>query len=272
MEKMDLMFTEPDSLEIPEEEHGPLTGFSYVLTSHGMMLGSGSSRTRRIEWKPDGTVEMEDSYHGGGTSSVDRYLVTPELARKVADFVAETKLAALSQMEIRLPLVYDSFTSATVSMTFDDSGIGGSPYVRRSLECGASGMTFATLEDGISQMLKEIAETCECVFSEEKKTEDGSPFFPGLGPMIPGPAVFPASGQQAGNGPAKADAPEGKWVCSCGKADNTGRFCPECGSPRPAEDAEGSWTCPSCHNSGNTGKFCAACGTRRPSGEGDGTC
>ena len=48
------------------------------------------------------------------------------------------------------------------------------------------------------------------------------------------------------------------WICSCGHA-NTGKFCSECGKPRPATD---SWTC-SCGQV-NTGKFCSECGKPRP--------
>ena len=47
------------------------------------------------------------------------------------------------------------------------------------------------------------------------------------------------------------------WTCSCG-AINTGKFCQECGKPRPA----GPWTC-SC-GAVNTGKFCQECGKPRP--------
>ena len=41
----------------------------------------------------------------------------------------------------------------------------------------------------------------------------------------------------------------------------TGKFCSECGKPRPAS---GEWTC-SC-GAKNTGKFCSECGKPRPSG------
>ena len=54
-------------------------------------------------------------------------------------------------------------------------------------------------------------------------------------------------------------APSG-WVCSCG-ATATGKFCPECGKPRPAA---GGWTC-SC-GTVNKGKFCAECGKPKPAG------
>lgn len=48
------------------------------------------------------------------------------------------------------------------------------------------------------------------------------------------------------------------WTCSCG-AVSTGKFCPECGQPRPADE---SWTC-SC-GTVNKGKFCMNCGSRKP--------
>ena len=58
-----------------------------------------------------------------------------------------------------------------------------------------------------------------------------------------------------------AEAEKGAWVCSCGTK-NTGKFCAECGKPKPADKAE--WIC-SCGTK-NTGKFCAECGKPKPAG------
>ena len=55
--------------------------------------------------------------------------------------------------------------------------------------------------------------------------------------------------------------PVAGWTCSCGKADNKGKFCMECGTKKP-KDA--GWTC-SC-GTVNQGKFCTECGTRKPEG------
>ena len=52
------------------------------------------------------------------------------------------------------------------------------------------------------------------------------------------------------------------WQCTCG-ATATGKFCPECGSPRPAP-ADDGWTC-AC-GAVNKGKFCSECGAKKPAG------
>ena len=61
--------------------------------------------------------------------------------------------------------------------------------------------------------------------------------------------------------PAPAAAPAGGWTCACGKAGNAGKFCAECGKPKPAADG---WTC-AC-GAVNKGKFCAECGKPKPAG------
>lgn len=58
----------------------------------------------------------------------------------------------------------------------------------------------------------------------------------------------------------QAPAP-GTWKCTCGTM-ATGKFCPECGSQKPAD--ESGWTC-SC-GAVNKGKFCQNCGAKKPEG------
>ncbi len=52
-------------------------------------------------------------------------------------------------------------------------------------------------------------------------------------------------------------APAGGWTCECGHQ-NEGRFCSNCGKPKPDAD----WFCPDCGNK-NTGNFCSGCGKKR---------
>lgn len=68
------------------------------------------------------------------------------------------------------------------------------------------------------------------------------------GPQTPG---------QAASAPQGTGAAE-TWTCSCGAGGNTGKFCSECGKPRPAQD----WVC-TC-GTRNKGKFCSECGKPRP--------
>lgn len=66
--------------------------------------------------------------------------------------------------------------------------------------------------------------------------------------------------QTSGDVPSEASAASG-WICSCGKAGNTGKFCTECGAPKPAADG---WIC-AC-GTVNKGKFCSECGRPKPAG------
>lgn len=55
---------------------------------------------------------------------------------------------------------------------------------------------------------------------------------------------------------------DASWVCTCG-ASNTGKFCVECGQPKP-QPVQG-WVC-SC-GTVNKGKFCMECGAKKPASE-----
>ena len=72
-------------------------------------------------------------------------------------------------------------------------------------------------------------------------------------------SLYQMGAQQQAQQPAAA--PAGGWTCACGKTGNTGKFCAECGKPKPAADG---WTC-SC-GAVNKGKFCAECGKPKPAG------
>ncbi len=66
----------------------------------------------------------------------------------------------------------------------------------------------------------------------------------------------------AGSAQASSRPAQTGWTCACGKADNTGKFCSECGSPQPAA---AGWKC-AC-GALNKGKFCSECGAKKPAGE-----
>ncbi|MCI8512233.1 MAG: virion core protein [Lachnospiraceae bacterium] len=97
----------------------------------------------------------------------------------------------------------------------------------------------------------------------------GAPGQPGMTNMQPGAAGQAggasmqtgqpgAGGFGVGNPTPVGSALSGGWTCTCGHV-NTGKFCSECGSPRPVPTGE--WTCTCGHV--NTGKFCSECGKPR---------
>ena len=83
------------------------------------------------------------------------------------------------------------------------------------------------------------------------------PYMAGMQQGMPG-AQQNMAGMQQGMPGAQQTAP-GSWRCQCGTI-ATGKFCPECGSPRPV--VQDQWTC-SC-GTVNKGKFCQECGKSRP--------
>ncbi len=72
------------------------------------------------------------------------------------------------------------------------------------------------------------------------------------------PQVSAPTAPQASSHAPKANT----WHCACGYADNSGKFCANCGSPAP-KPVEG-WNC-SC-GAVNKGKFCPECGAKKPVG------
>ena len=56
-----------------------------------------------------------------------------------------------------------------------------------------------------------------------------------------------------------AQTPPAGWICPRCGTENHGKFCGECGNPRPVSE---TWTC-SCGTQ-NKGKFCSECGKPRP--------
>ena len=69
---------------------------------------------------------------------------------------------------------------------------------------------------------------------------------------------FYQMGMQQQPQPAAPAAAQDGWNCACGAHHNTGKFCAECGSPKPAD----GWKC-AC-GAVNKGKFCPECGAKKP--------
>lgn len=65
----------------------------------------------------------------------------------------------------------------------------------------------------------------------------------------------------------QAPAPQaaGGWTCAKCGSQASGKFCPNCGTPKPEPQAAAGWTCGQCGTT-NQGKFCMNCGSPKPAG------
>ena len=95
--------------------------------------------------------------------------------------------------------------------------------------------------------------------------------YPPQGGYPGGPQGYPPQGGYASAPQQPApQAPAAGWTCACGTV-NQGKFCGNCGQPKPEPKPQNGWTC-SCGHSGNTGKFCSECGQPQPAAPVGWTC
>ncbi len=84
----------------------------------------------------------------------------------------------------------------------------------------------------------------------------------GMGGGVNAANLFQMGQQQSQSAPAAVPAAAAAgWTCSCGQSGNSGKFCVNCGKPKPSEDG---WQC-AC-GAVNKGKFCSECGAKKPAG------
>lgn len=89
----------------------------------------------------------------------------------------------------------------------------------------------------------------------------GGFFGMGMAQSAGGNAITNLYEKAAENNRKNEAQPSGGWICACGKSGNTGKFCSDCGKPKPDENG---WIC-SC-GAVNKGKFCSECGKPKPAG------
>ena len=120
---------------------------------------------------------------------------------------------------------------------------------------GMAGMQGANMMNGINQQMG---------YPPQGGYPGGPQGYPPQGGYAGAPQGYP---QQAA---PQAPAASAGWTCACGTV-NQGKFCGNCGQPKPEPKPQNGWTC-SCGHSGNTGKFCSECGQPQPASPAGWTC
>ena len=122
---------------------------------------------------------------------------------------------------------------------------------------GFAGMNMASAQGGMNMQGLYQMGAQQNMAGMQQGMPGAQPYMAGMQQGMPG-AQQNMAGMQQGMPGAQQTAP-GSWQCQCGTI-ATGKFCPECGSPRPV--VQDQWTC-SC-GTVNKGKFCQECGKSRP--------
>ena len=122
---------------------------------------------------------------------------------------------------------------------------------------GFAGMNMASAQGGMNMQGLYQMGAQQNMAGMQQGMSGAQPYMAGMQQEMPG-AQQNMAGMQQGMPGAQQTAP-GSWQCQCGTI-ATGKFCPECGSPRPV--IQDQWTC-SC-GTVNKGKFCQECGKSRP--------
>ena len=122
---------------------------------------------------------------------------------------------------------------------------------------GFAGMNMASAQGGMNMQGLYQMGAQQNMAGMQQGMPGAQSYMAGMQQGMPG-AQQNMAGMQQGMPGAQQTAP-GSWQCQCGTI-ATGKFCPECGSPRPV--VQDQWTC-SC-GTVNKGKFCQECGKSRP--------
>ncbi|MBO5577235.1 MAG: hypothetical protein J5956_13200 [Ruminococcus sp.] len=206
-------------------EHGELVLCEWNSYSSGMSMFSAVTDNRTLKKTENGWV-IENEHKQEATSHTKKlYRADDDMINKIALIAERENLPAWDELYIDSqkdprPMVLDYSSSAAIVLVYDDSSVGGRPYVRFYIQFDlASFFGGGSVIDEITQMFKEAMNDQALISSEELPVNRRGAFGPGgfMGMVIP-------QTQQQG---------EGTWVCSeCGCSGNTGKYCPQCGSPR----------------------------------------
>ena len=231
---------QPKLSDLQPEEHGPVVEICSDYSSHGMAMGSDTSGKEVVRWQEDGTVLIEISDRRYGKETYEKHLAGSDASEKLREYVKESHVAEMAQVKA-IPNPYqmtDYSSSSHITFTFLDGGV----MVNRRLDCGSCWNLQQKTIGKIRDLIKECIDTGKCL-DKTKIGNDTNTTMSGI--------------MGTTNQGMKIKTP-GAWRCSCNQ-ENTGKFCVNCGSPKPS----GKWKCPNC-NSENEGRFCAGCGAARP--------
>ena len=236
-----------------KEEHGPVIAVETSTFESGMMYNSNIWRRQTIEKIPDkeGIVRVTlYRKQGDLPEQTDIKEVESDIFTKIQEISDRENLPcwnyAAIDPSIPREIVFDYTFNANINIYYDDSLITGAPRVMRTIGEAACKMGGKEVDKEISRLI------CECVEASGAKIEvsAANPYLHTIDQANKQPEAIPFMGigmnqmaalqmqqtmdamrAESNTSPAKAQS-NGPWNCSCGQTGLTGKFCPECGTPR----------------------------------------
>ena len=236
-----------------KEDHGPVVAIEMGSTSHGMMYNSNQSVTQIIEKVKgkDNTVLVtvkkqagnKPEATGSGETSSDLFTKIQEISDK--ENLPGWNYACIDpSIPVDRSMIPTDFSSNSwLNIYYDDSLISGCPRVKRTIGEKACSMGGADVYEALRKLIIEcIAKSGVSVEMPQLTLSDMSNGMPLTANQQPAPnqfmgmgmaafATMPKTPDTANKANASADS-DGTWNCGCGAKNLTGKFCPECGSPR----------------------------------------
>ena len=236
-----------------KEEHGPVIAVETGSFTMGMMYGSNETYTQLIEKTGEGTVRVTiKRQRGNNPEESNSKEISSDIFSKVQEISEKENLPCwyYAAKDPSIPVDHsmmpmDYSASGWLNIYYDDNLITGFPKVKRTIGETACDLGGKEVDRAITALIN------ECVAASGAKVDMTPPPFPGKIAMADPNAMTSGalgimqtmqmgmmSGIQAGMGtPAETKEPpagdSGPWDCSCGAKGLTGKFCSECGYPRP---------------------------------------
>ena len=233
-----------------KEQHGPVIAVETCSFTMGMMYGSNEWYTQTVEkvsGKENTVLVTLKIKRGDGPEVTESKETGSDILSKVQEISDKENLPGWNYAAIDPSIPVDmsmramDFTAnGWLHIYYDDSKITGCPRVKRTIDEKACKLGGKEVDRAISNMVN------ECVAASGAKVElsNANPFLgipvasdpPAPTTMTAFMGTFPGSGMgiALNQTPVNNSAADqnGTWECTCGKKNNTGKFCSECGNPR----------------------------------------
>ena len=258
-----------EEVKARNEVHGKLTSCSYNASSQGMAFNSNTLLSISVSEAGDPHRIIYVSKECMQPTVTTIYRTSEDILAKIQELAERENLTAWSVLKYNNPFpCTDYSSSASISLNFDDTSVGGHAGVYVSIDVSAA------CQHGGGDVVKEFRNILESAAENAEvisRKESASPsMVMGLGMGMIYNGSSDTTDQTSEKSPAASHASDDTWKCAeCG-AEMTGvKFCTQCGAkhviPEPEKatpSPDGTWTYPLCKTSGNTGKFCFECGAK----------